>query len=87
MKNTLIVDINSDRKEPGPVIIGKFNDLNEEENAAMVILDMASLCEAVCTMIHLAEDQGIKPSADSLRDCIKHLTAGFADASYSTKNG
>lgn len=88
MKNSLFIDIDSDRTEPGPIIIGKPAEFsmpkNAQEHAQMVMDDMISLCEALCTMIHLAEDQGIKPSADSLRDCIKHLTAGFADASYET---
>lgn len=88
MKNILIVDIDSDRSEPGPIIIGKPNEFprptNATEHASMVMDDMISLCEALCTMIHLAEDQGIKPSAASLRDCINHLKAGFGDASYET---
>lgn len=85
MKNIIYVDIDSDRKEPGPIIIGKDN-IQRPERADMVIVDMACLCEALCTLIHLAEDQGIKPSAASLRDCIKHLQDGFADASYETQD-
>lgn len=83
-KNILIVDIDSSRKES--VKIGKPEEAKEpespEEFAEIVINDMASLCEAICTLIHLAESQGIKSSANSLRDCIKHLEAGFSDASY-----
>jgi hypothetical protein len=30
----------------------------------------------------VADQTGLKPSAESLRACIKHLTDGFADASY-----
>lgn len=90
MKNVLFIDIDSERTNPGPIIIGKPNEFprpkNARENAAMVIDDMACLCEALCTLIHLAEDQGIKPSPDSLRDCINHLKSGFGDASYETKD-
>lgn len=90
MKNALIIDIDSDRSEPGPIIIGKPDGFarptSKKEHADMVIDDMAALCEAICTLIHLAEDQGIKPSANSLRDCIAHLKAGFGDASYETKD-
>lgn len=88
MKNTLIVDIDTERKTPGAVVIGKPPDFprpkSKEQNATMIIDDMACLCEALCTMIHLAEDVGVRDSSTSLRNCIKHLTDGFADASYST---
>lgn len=84
MKNILQIDLDSDRKNT--VIIGKPEGAqrprNEEEAAAMVIDDMATLCEAICTLIHVADQGGIKKSADSLRDCIKHLEHGFGDASY-----
>jgi len=84
MKNILIVDIDSDRKDA--VRIGKPPEFkipdNTEEQAKAVINDMATLCEGICTLIHLAEQNGIKQGADSLRDCIKHLESGFADASY-----
>lgn len=88
MKNILIIDIDTDRKET--VHIGKpANDpkfkkdkISHQEFAETVLTDMASLCEALCTLIHTAENAGIKKSPDSLRDCIKHLTDGFADASY-----
>ena len=88
MKNKLLIDIDTDRKNPGPVIILKPQGVkmptSKEEHVDMVIMDMASLCEAVCTLIRLAEDQGIRPSADSLRICIKHITDGFADPDYKT---
>ncbi len=46
------------------------------------MVDMACLCEAICTLIHSAESAGIKKSPDSLRDCIHHLEQGVMDASY-----
>lgn len=84
MKNILQIDLDSDRKEA--IIIAKPEPFqkprNAEEEAAMVIDDMATCCEAICTLIHVADQGGIKKSADSLRDCIKHLEHGFGDASY-----
>lgn len=84
-KNIIVVDIDSTRKEV--VRIGKPHEfyqkgLTEEELGKQIINDMASLCEGICTLIHVAEGTGIKSSADSLRDCMKHLQDGFADASY-----
>jgi len=46
------------------------------------VVDMACLCEAICTLIHSAESAGIKKSSASLRDCIHHLEQGVMDASY-----
>ena len=43
---------------------------------------MACLCEAICTLIHVADNEKIKPSYESVKDCIQHITNGFADASY-----
>lgn len=84
MKNVLMVDIDTDRKNT--VIIGKPTDwprpTTKEEQAKMILEDMSCLCEAVCTLIHLAEQAGIKNSPDSLRDCLKHLQAGFGEAGY-----
>lgn len=85
MKNILLVDLDSDReqtiqiKKPGIV-----PPQTREEFSRTVLMDMATLCEAVCTLMHLADREGIKPSAESLRACIEHLTRGFADADYRT---
>lgn len=84
MKNLLQVDIDTERENT--IIIGKPGNnqrpQSKEEAAAMIIVDMATLCEAVCTLIHVADQNGIKPSADSVRDCLKHIEHGFGDASY-----
>jgi hypothetical protein len=84
-KNIVEVNIDTDR-EDSPISIGKPEPYNEnmtkEEFTESIVGDMATLCEGLCTLIHVAEQQGLKPSAESLRDCIKHLEDGFSDASY-----
>lgn len=84
MKNIVEVDIDTSRTNT--VMIGKANGLTgnetKDELAEIIVLDMATLCEGICTLIHVADQQGLKPSADSLRDCIKHLQDGFSDANY-----
>lgn len=85
-KNIVGVDIDTSRKD-SPVQIQKpegFNheEMTEQEWRESIIEDMATLCEGLCTLIHVAEQQGLKSSPDSLRDCIKHLQDGFADSSY-----
>ncbi len=84
-KNTIAVDIDTSRKD-SPIQIQKpenFNaEMSEQEWRESIVDDMATLCEGLCTLIHVAEQQGLKSSPDSLRDCIKHLQDGFADSSY-----
>lgn len=87
MKVQMMLDIDTDRKE-SPVQIHKPPNrlpMSEAETNNMILEDMGALCEAVCTLIHVAEERGAKKSADSLRDCIDHLQKGFADASYKTE--
>ena len=57
----------------------KVKPVSEEYD---VLGDMATLCEAICTLIHCAEKDKIKSSPDSLRDCIHHLESGTFDSSY-----
>jgi hypothetical protein len=87
MKNIIVVDIDTDRN---PVVqIGKpeLADMpnNEAEAKEMLNKDMACLTEALVTLIHAAHQSGYKDSAESLRDCIKHLENGFIDNEYETK--
>ena len=88
MKNKLIIDIDTDRHQS--VIIAKPEGITppetQEEAKDMVIEDMASMCEALCTLMHVAHSSGYKKDVDSLRDCISHLEKGFADSSYQTAN-
>lgn len=84
MKNILLVDIDTDRVPP--IKICKPPDVpvpaSHAEMAPVLIQDMMCLCEAICTLIHVAEQAGYKSSPDSLRDCIRHLEDGFAEAGY-----
>ena len=86
MNNAIIVDINTDREKGGRIIIqqvirkkgGEITPVDESD----IIQQMAMLCEGLCMLIHCADQEGIKPSFKSVEDCIKHITDGFADASY-----
>lgn len=84
MNDVLVVDIDTNRKNTVIVSHGKRKDntVTQVNKDYCIIGDMAMLCEAICLLIHAAEKQKIKSSPDSLRDCIKHLENGFADASY-----
>lgn len=81
-ENQLIVDIDSTRKTK--VIIGKPQGFVEPETvdgyAEMMKRDVATLCEGLCTLIHILDQSDVQPSYVTLENCIKHLEAGFADA-------
>lgn len=83
IRNILIVDVDSDRKE-SPIIIKHGNTIQVTDEEWQAMEDMGTLCEAICTLIHYADNKGYKSGADSLRDCINHLQQGFVDASYKT---
>ena len=82
--DVLVVDIDSTRDIT--VVISHAersgDKLNPVDSEADVISDMVLLCEALVTLIHVAENEKVKDSPQSLRDCINHIEQGFADASY-----
>lgn len=81
MKNTVTVILNTDIRDT--IQIGKDPSAKFEYGGLHPVLaDMSTLCEGLCTLIHVADQNNIKPSAQSLRDCIRHLEKGFADATY-----
>jgi hypothetical protein len=76
MKRVLVVDLDTDREKQ--IKIGLI-DKDEKPNP---ILDMGVLCEAVVTLIHLCHQANIKSDSESVRNCIRHITNGFAEAGY-----
>jgi hypothetical protein len=57
MKNSIFIDVDTEREQP--VLIGKPPEItqpeNAEEAAKMIINDIGCVCEALCTLIHLAD--------------------------------
>jgi hypothetical protein len=82
MKRKLIVDFDDQRENQ--IMIGPVSEYPNHEIKVEPIFDMGLLCEAVCTMIHLCNKQGIKKDSESLKDCIDHLKKGFIDETYKT---
>lgn len=85
MKNQLLIDMDTERTD-SPVVIGKQDGTqptNPQEWAEMINLDMTTLCEGLVTLIHAADQNGGRKSAESLRVCIQYLEQGFGDAGYS----
>ena len=85
MRNELTIILDSDAEHS--IQIGKPESAaptSQEELNDMVILDMATLCEALTVLIRQAHAMDIKSESDSLRDCIKHLENGFVDSEMET---
>lgn len=86
MNIALIIDIDSERENGHQIQIQEVTRTVKDEIIPTenynIISQMACLCEGICTLIHCADQTGIKPSYKSVEDCIKHITSGFADASY-----
>lgn len=60
MKNSIFIDVDTEREQP--VLIGKPPEITQpetaEEAAKMIINDIGCVCEALCTLIHLADVNG-----------------------------
>lgn len=86
MNAAIIIDINTIRGKDHQVIIQQVKRTTNGEiisdEEVDIIKQMAMLCEGICMLIHCADQEKIKPSYESVKDCIKHITDGFADASY-----
>jgi hypothetical protein len=60
MKNTIYIDIDTERDRP--ILIGKGHDsvvpTSPEEAKEMIAIDIASICEGLCELIHVAGQNG-----------------------------
>lgn len=76
MKNTIVIDIDTERKQP--IVIGKPATIpkpnNEEEAKKMVLEDISCTCEALCTLIHIAEQNKYSNKEDLIKTSIKYLS-------------
>ena len=82
MKNSLLIDVDTERKDP--IRITKTEDtvnkVNDEESAKkMVLEDMTTLCNALGTLIQLANDSGYIDSKVSANMCVNYLNDNFLD--------
>ena len=75
MKNVLIVDIDTDRDRK--ILIGKKPDTvqptNIEEVVTMVNLDILSLTEALCELIHVSDLNGYGLKEEYVSHSIEKL--------------
>jgi hypothetical protein len=75
MKNSILIDIDSEREKK--IIIGKPDVLEQpetpEEAKAMIIKDIADICETLCELIHIADQNGYAKKGDLVGAAINSL--------------
>jgi len=75
MKNTVYVDIDTERERK--VLIGKGSDsevpTTAEEAKEMIIVDIACLCEGLCELIHVANQNGYGSKEGFIAASIEQL--------------
>ena len=74
MKNTIQIDVDTDRTPN--VMIGhppEFKPTTPEEAKSMIIRDISCVFEALCTLIHMADQSGYAVKADLIKTSIDHL--------------
>ncbi len=89
MKNTILIDLDTDRTEPGHIILQKFHDKplegweGEEKTA-----DFATLLEAISVVVDAMDKEKIQSRAESIKKALKHLeSALLLDNSFKSKAG
>jgi hypothetical protein len=75
MKNSILIDIDSEREKK--IIIGK-PDVSQkpetpEEAQAMIIRDITDLCEVLCELIHIADQNGYAKKGNLINAAIDSL--------------
>ena len=75
MKNTIFIDIDTERDRP--VLIGKGQDsevpTNEEDAKGMIAIDIACICEGLCELIHVASQNGYGSKEGFIHASIEQL--------------
>ena len=76
MKNIILINVDTERDQQ--IIIGKPEEIqkpqNREEAGIMITEDLTCVCEALCTLINMAADNGYADKKDLIDISIKRLT-------------
>lgn len=75
MKNIIILDVDSERNPR--VVLSKPPDTvlptNANETTIMLVNDIACVCEALCSMIQIAHNNGYANKESLIKECVIHL--------------
>ncbi len=85
IKNTLFISLDTSQEDV--IQIGKENPeppSSEMEMKKLILLDRATLCEALVVLIRVGKSVGISEE-EAMATCIEHLKKGLEDATYIAK--
>jgi hypothetical protein len=86
MKNTIFIDIDSEREKK--IIIGKPDVLQKpeipEEAKSMIIQDIADICDTLCELIHIADQSGYAKKNDLVNAAINSLNQFNTESNIDT---
>jgi len=75
MKNIILINVDTEREQQ--IIIGKPEEIkkpeNREEAGIMITEDLTCVCEALCTLINMANDNGYALKKDLVEISVKRL--------------
>jgi hypothetical protein len=81
MKNSIFIDVDTEREQP--ILIGKPPEITPpatpEEAGVMITTDISCVCEALCTLIHMADQNGYATKENLVNASIKHLNDMLAE--------
>ena len=88
MKNSLFIDVDTDREQM--VLIGKPPEINPPENAEqaakMILDDISCTCEALVTLIRIADASDYAKKDELFATAIKYLNDSNAIALETPKD-
>ena len=75
MKNLIYIDVDTDREQQ--IKIGKGPEMiqpqNKDEASSMIKNDIGCVCEALCSLIHVAHESGYGTKEQFVLEAIKQL--------------
>jgi hypothetical protein len=81
MKNLIYIDVDTERDQP--ILIGKGADIptptNKEEARDMIINDIKCVCETLCILIHVADQNQYAMKNELVTETIKQVTKLLGD--------
>jgi hypothetical protein len=75
MKNSILIDIDTERDQP--ILIGKGQEneapTTREEAREMILTDISCMCEALITLIHVADQNDYALKEDLVNKAIEQF--------------
>ncbi len=79
MKNIITIDVDTEREQP--ILIGKGAEIlsptNKDEAREMIVNDIKCVCETLCVLIDIADQNKYALKSELITESIKQLTKMF----------